>query len=230
MRSDRNEALKLRLKGRSYNEITGLLKIPKSTLSYWFTGLELSNNAKDRLHKRMRDTAIAALIKRNHAQTYKAQQNAREIRSKAKSELTTITKRDLFIAGVNLYWAEGYKRPKIKDGKIKTHHPVSLSNSDPGLVKVYLRFLREVCSVPEDRITAEIRVYEHHSKDFLLSFWGNITNIQPPRLKTINNGISISSKGIRPYNILPYGTIQIRVNSTQLYHKIMGWIEGLSLI
>jgi len=229
MRPDRDEAFKLRLTGRSYNEISKLLKIPKSTLSSWFTGLELSKVARERIRDRVNKTAIAALIKRNHSQTHIAQKKARNIRDVAKSEVCNIENRDLFMIGIALYWAEGYKRPIMENGKVKTYHPVTLSNSDPGLVKIFVRFLREVCNVPEEKITAEIRVYEHHSKSYFLDFWSKITGIPFSRLRTIKNGISISSQRIRPYNILPYGTIQIRFNSTELYHKIMGWIEGLSV-
>lgn len=228
MRSDKSRALKLRLSGKSYSEINTSLGIPKATLSDWFNGLELSEKARERLSQRTYQKSMAAILRHNHAQTHIAQQNARDISNHAKSEIANLTNRDLFILGVSLYWAEGYKRPKMVKGKIKTYHPVSLSNSDPGLVKTFLRFLREVCNVPEEKIHAEIRVYEHHNEVYLIKFWNQLTNIDFNRLKTIKNGVSISSQHIRPYNILPYGTIQIRVNSTNLYHKIMGWIDGLA--
>lgn len=228
MRSDKSKALKLRLAGKSYSEIFNSLGIPKATLSGWFTGLQLPEEAKKRLAQRIYQKSISAILKHNHAQTHIAQQNARTTRMAAKSDIQYLTERDIFMLGVSLYWAEGYKRPKIENGKIKTSHPVSLSNSDPGLVKIFLRFLRKTCKVPEEKITGEIRVYEHHNESYLLNFWNKTTDISFNRLKTIKNGVSISSHRMRPYNILPYGTIQIRVNSTQLYHKIMGWIEGLS--
>ena len=41
MRSDKSQALKLRLAGKSYSEIANSLGIPKATLSGWFTGLQL---------------------------------------------------------------------------------------------------------------------------------------------------------------------------------------------
>lgn len=229
MRSDKSQALKLRLSGKSYSEITVSLGIPKATLSGWFSNLELSEKARERLSQRAYQKSIAAILKHNRTQTHIAQQNARNIRNQAKFEIANLTNRDLFILGISLYWAGGYKRPKIINGKIKTHHPVSLSNSDPGLVKVFLRFLREVCNVPEEKIHAEIRVYEHHNEAYLVNFWSQVTNITFSRLKTIKNGVSISSQRIRPYNTLPYGTIQVRVNSTNLYHRILGWIEGLSI-
>ncbi|MBI2676690.1 MAG: hypothetical protein HYX21_01905 [Candidatus Yanofskybacteria bacterium] len=230
MRSDKSQALKLRLAGKSYNEISVFLGIPKATLSDWFSKLELPQKAKERLNKRLYQKAVSALIKRNRAQTHFAQQNARNIRNTAKKEISGLNRRDIFMLGVSLYWAEGYKRPIVAKGKIKTHHPVSLTNSDYELVKVFLKFLRETCQVPEEKITGEIRVYEHHSEAYLLNFWNKATNIPFSRLKTIKNGVSISSQRVRPYNILPNGTIQIRVNSTNLYHRIMGWIEGLTEI
>ena len=228
MRSDKSQALKLRLAGKSYSEIANSLGIPKATLSGWFTGLQLPEQAKERLAKRVYQKAVSALIKRNHTQTNLAQQNAHNIRNNAKTEISDLNERDVFMLGVSLYWAEGYKRPIVQNGKVKTHHPVSLTNSDHELVKIFLKFLREICQVPEEKITGEIRVYDHHNQAYLLNFWSKATNIPFNRLKTIKNGVSISNQRIRPFNILPHGTIQIRVNSTNLYHKIMGWIEGLA--
>lgn len=228
MRSDKFKAYKLRVAGKSYSEIKKLLGIPKATLSGWFKELELPEKARERLTQRAYRKSMAAILKHNHAQTHIAQQNARNIRNCARSEIINLTDKDLLMLGISLYWAEGYKRPKVVKGKIKTSHPVSLSNSDPGLVKIFLRFLREVCNINEEKIKGQIRVYEHHNEAYLLNFWSQTTNIPFERLETYKNGVSISSQRRRPYNILPYGTIQIRVNSTQLYHKIMGWIEGLS--
>jgi hypothetical protein len=230
MRSDKSQALKLRLSGRSYSEINRLLGIPKATLSGWFNKLELPDKAKERIAQRVYKRSVSAILKHNLKQTFVAQQRARNVRNIAKSEIVDINDRDLFMLGVSLYWAEGYKRPIMQNGKIKTHHPVSLSNSDPALIKIYLEFLRKVCHVPETKITGEVRVYEHHNEAYLLSFWNKTTNIPLNQLKTVKNGVSISSQRIRPYNTLPYGTIQIRVNSTELYHRIMGWIEGLAKI
>lgn len=228
MRNDKNTALKLRLQGKSYNEITHTLGVPKSTLSGWFTGLELSPKAKTRLQDRAYKGAVAALIKRNKLQTHLARQNASFIRNAALKEVGQISKRDLFILGISLYWAEGYKRPVVKNGIEKSYHSVSLSNSDPKLVAVFLRFLREICNVEESKISAGLRIYQHHNAEHLLNFWSELTKIPKSRFEKFYYGISKSSLGKRPFNILPYGTIQIRMGNTNLYHKIMGWIDGLA--
>ena len=227
MRQDKGKALKLRLQGRSYNEINKTLGVPKATLSDWFIGLELSEKAKERIKKRVYEKSVIGLIKRNKLQTHIAQQKARKIREIAKKEIEQLSKKELLLIGIALYWAEGYKRPIIKNGKIRTYHPVSMTNSDPNLIKIFIRFLREVCEVPEEKITANLRIYEHQNENYLLEFWSKLTDIPYSKFEKFYYGVSKSSLGKRPYNILPYGTIQIRINNSDLYHKIMGWIEGL---
>src|SRR3989338_3485612 len=225
MRPDKSKALKLRLQGRSYNEITALLGVPRSTLSGWFGNLEISPSARERISKRVHAGSLRGLIKKNKLQTHAAEQKARAIRLQGAMQINNLSKSELRILGATLYWAEGYKRPIIRNGKARTSHPVSLSNSDPFLVQAFLKFLRNVCEVPEEKIGAQLRIYEHQNAKNLLNFWSKTTGIPKNKFEKFYYGVSKSSQGKRPFNILPYGTIQIRVNSTALYHQIMGMIE-----
>ena len=228
MRLDKNKALKLRLQGKSYGQIHQELGVPKATLSDWFSSLELSQKANKRIQARVHEKSIQGIIKRNKLQTHLAVQRARATREKSIKEIKTLSKKDLFLLGVSLYWAEGYKRPIMKNGKAKTHHPVSMTNSDPYLIKIFLRFLREICKVPEEKISANVRIYEHQNANYLLDFWSKTTGIAPSKLKTFYYKTNKSNQDTGSFYTLPYGTIQIRVNNTELYHKIMGWIEGLT--
>ena len=49
MRNDRHLAIKLRKRKKSYNEISRLLDIPKSTMHYWFRNLRWSKVIKKEL-------------------------------------------------------------------------------------------------------------------------------------------------------------------------------------
>lgn len=229
MRSDKFKAYKLRVAGRSYNEISRLLCIPKSTLSLWFKDIFIPEEAQARIKKRVYDRSITGLIKRNINQTKQAEKRAEIARERACSEIDNISKRDLLVIGVALYWAEGYKRPIVRGGKTRTYHPVCFTNSDPKLITLFLRFLREICQVSEDRIRANIRMFEHQNEAYVADFWQKICRIPSTNFGKIYKGISISSQRKRPHNILPYGTVQIRVSDTALYHQIMGWIDGLAI-
>ena len=228
MRKDRVAALKLRLEGKSYNEISRSFGVPKSTLSSWFSGLQLSNKAVDRIQKRVARGALQGLLKRNRNQTHIAIQRMHQIRAEARSTISSITHNELLLIGTSLYWAEGYKRLMVRGGRELTHHPVALTNSDPKLVAIFLRFLREICAVPDEKIHADIRIYEHMNANELLKFWQKVTDLPEGNFSKLYYGVSKSSAEKRPFNRLPYGTIVIRVNNTNLFHKIIGWIEGLA--
>src|SRR5438105_946110 len=111
MRVDKQQALKLRLQGKSYGEINTLLRVPKSTLSDWFATLEISDKAQARIRKRTYKRSIEGLLKRNKLQTQLAEQRAKTIREKATRQVKNLSGKELFLIGVSLYWAEGYKRP-----------------------------------------------------------------------------------------------------------------------
>jgi len=228
MRSDRGKALALRLHGYSYNEITAKLGVPKATLSDWFTGLVLSEKAQERIARRVYEGSLKGLIKKNRLQTHQAKQNAARVHKIAKNDIKRISQRELLLIGAALYWAEGYKRPIVKNGKERTFHAISFSNTDPQMIKGFIRFLKNILQIPESRIYATIRIFEHISEKEAMQYWQKITALPPQNFRKSYYGISKSSLGKRPYNRLPYGTIQVTVGDTKNFHRIMGWIEGIA--
>lgn len=227
MRQDKEKALALRFRGYSYNEITKLLGIPKATLSDWFTGLVLSETAQKRIGDRVREASLRGLIKKNRLQTHYARQRAEQIRKLAQKQIHTLTSRELLLIGAALYWAEGYKKPVVKNGRERTYHVIGFTNSDCVMVQLFLRFLKKIVKIPKERIYGNVRIYEHINEEDALRFWQNITKLPKENFRKFYYGVSKSSLGKRPYNRLPYGTIQITVGDTQNFHRIMGWIEGI---
>ena len=224
----KQRAQQLRKKGIAINKIASQLGLGKSTISYWCRGIVLTAKQIKRLRDNKRRVGIKKLLEHIEKRKSKRLVDIEVARSLGRKDVGTLSLRDLYFLGLALYWGEGYKRPIIKNGKPRTYHPVSLSNSDPKLIAVFLKFLREVCKVDETRIRAGLRIYQHQNAGQLLQFWSKLTRIPERQFDKYYYGISKSSLGKRPFNILPYGTIQIRINDTNLYHKIMGWIEGLN--
>lgn len=227
MRQDKEKAFSLRLRGKSYTEIQRSLDIPKSTLSGWFAELTLSDAAQTRLQRRVREGSMRGLLKKNKLQRHRAEQLSKKIRSDALRQVPKFDTQGLFLLGVAFYWAEGYKLPIIRGGRVRTSHPVSLTNSDPGLIRIFMRFLREVCTVDDERIHVSMRLYEHMNEKKTREYWMRVVKLPVANFQRTYYGVSKSSLHRRPYTRLPYGTIQVRVNDTKLFHKIMGWIEGI---
>lgn len=228
MRKDKQVALKLRLKGKSYNEISKKLKIPKSTLSSWLSQTVISSEARNRIAKRYHEGSLRGLIRRNKNQTHQALKRKDVAYTTSRNEIKNFSHYELKLIGAALYWAEGYKRPIIKNGREATYHNISFTNSDPKMIILFLQFLREICKVSDENIKAEVRIYSHMNELKILNFWKKITCLPLNNFAKFYYGVSKSSLGKRKFNRLPHGTIAIRVNNTNLFHRIMGWIEGLA--
>ena len=201
--------------------------MPKSTLSGWFSHLELSEKAKNRILKRTKKKSLEGLLKRNKNQTVEALKRKIKIQNQASREIKNISQENLFLMGIIIYWTEGYKRAIIKNGREVSYHSVSLTNSDPDLIEIYLKFIREICKIPENKIKADLRIFQHQNENNLINYWAKITKIKKENFGKTYYGVSKSSLGKRPFNRLPYGVIQIRINNTELFHRIIGWINGL---
>lgn len=220
------QALKIRLEGKSYNEICRDLSVAKSTLRTWLAHAVLSDEARKRLSARVKAGSFV-LIKRNKMQTHVARQRATQIRAEASAMIHKMTNENLLLVGAVLYWAEGYKRPKIRDGKEITAHVVSFVNSDPAMVKAFIAFLERIMDVEPSHIILTMRLYPHINETEAARYWLNVTGLKRENLRRTTNMISGASRGRRPFNRLPYGTLQISVNSTPKFHRLMGLIEGV---
>lgn len=227
MNTVRAKALKARIIGKSYNEIQREFGIPKSTLSGWFKDVVLSDKASHRLDMRMRSKGAEKLIELNKLQTVKAKERARIMQSNGKRDLPDIDKKDLAFVGALLYWAEGYKRLKIKDGRERMDHKISFVNSDAEMISVFIRFIRETLNIPEEKIHLSMRLYAHINEDQARTYWMRATGLSSGCFYKTTYLVSGASKGKRPFNRLPYGTLQVEVCDTAKFHYLIGMIEGV---
>src|SRR3989344_6276254 len=114
----REQALRLREQGKSYSQIRTSLGVSKSTLSLWLRQYPL-NKKQIRL---LRDSSEVRIEKFRQTMQAKKESRLDNIYSKAKGEILPLSKRELLIAGVFLYWGEGSKN---------LPGALSIRNSDP---------------------------------------------------------------------------------------------------
>lgn len=128
---------------------------------------------------------------------------------------------------LSLYWAEGYKKLKVINGKERMNHTIALTNSDPEMLRVFVRFLNEILGVEKKRITVNLRLFKHMNTNTELQFWSKVLRIPQAQFQRPSYVISRASAGKRRYNQLPHGTAQVVVADTEKFHYIMGCLEGL---
>ncbi len=216
----KSKAICLRKDGKSYNEIIKILGIrSKGTLSNWFKDIKLSEKSLNKLSKNNALAYKRGLHMANKIRREKIDQENLLSYKKSKDNIGRISKETLKIIGASLYWAEGMKSERVAPSLI-------FSNSDPNMIKVYLRFVREILNISEEKIRAGIHIYSSIKATEAKKFWSSITGLPIDRFYIVNQ-ISISSKRLRPFNILPYGTAIIKINSRIQFFKMKGMIDGM---
>lgn len=209
-------AINLRKKGRSYSEISEKLGVPKSTLSDWLKNIELTPQQKKRL---MTKRQLAAYKGAKINQRY-ADKRRKIIIEKAKKEADELINNPLFIAGLMLYWAEGNKRGR---------EVVRVTNSDPEIIRLMMRWFREICHVPEYKFGVSLYLHELHVRQDVRKFWSKITGIPLSQFGKDTIKPTIHSQRT---NKLYEGVCRITICSADLFRRIMGWkiriIEYLS--
>lgn len=216
---EKQKAITLRKKGLSYNEILKLVSVSKSTLSVWLRAVSIAERHKQRFTDKRRQ----AQIKAQQACREKRIKITAEIKSAALKNIKYINKRELWLIGVALYWAEGSKEHQ-------TSTRVQFSNSDPKMIKLFLQWLRRCCRVSNDEIIFAIYLHEtvFERKEEIKKYWSEITGFSLDRFQSIvwkKNKINTKRKNIgNDY----YGLLRVIVRrSTNFNRKISGWIEGV---
>lgn len=186
----------------------------------------LSDKAQARLALRTH-LGSATLLKRNRMQTHRAAQRARQAQTEGRDRVKDFSKHELLVLGAALYWAEGYKRLIVRDGKERMSHIISFLNTDPEMIAAFVHFLRGYLAVPDDKIFLTMRLYPHINEKKACRYWMQATKLPRQRFQRTTMMVSGASKGKRPYNRLPYGTLQVAVRDTAKFHHLLGLIEGV---
>ncbi|MFY9402496.1 MAG: hypothetical protein WAQ07_03690 [Candidatus Omnitrophota bacterium] len=207
---EREKAIYLRNKGFSYNDIASKLCVSKGSLSRWLIGVSFVPSEKV-IHRRYLSRIKAGQMLHNRKIS-----RTESISNSAYKEIDSLTKNELKLIGIIAYWTEG---SKTRDSLVK------FTNSDPEFIRFSLKWLREVCLVPEDKIKIHLRIHDDLNKKKIEQFWSQITGIPLSRFykTTFKKSNSLGKRK----NRLQYGIASVTVCDTNLFYKIRGWIKGV---
>jgi transposase len=215
-------ARELREKGLDYEEIAAALGVSKSSVSLWVRDMPRPMRLTyEESRKRSAEGA-----RRYWAAERPAREARREeVRAAAAAEIGTLSPREILIAGALTYWCEG--------SKSKPHNPterVIFTNSDPGLIRFFLRFLAAAGTEPTQ---LRFRVHIHETADLAAAeqFWLAVTGADPAQfqkatLKRHNPKTSRKNVGAGYHGCLRIDVMR----SADLYRKIEGWVRGVTTV
>ncbi len=216
----KEQAISLRMDGYSYGQIKKALGLKsKGTISYWLKNIPLSEQSKKKLLKNMELATERGLFVFNKNRTEKIkQENELAVKNGFKIIPNNLSKRDLLLIGTALYCGEG-----TKSWGEKSYPRFSFANSDPNMIKICMRYLREILGVDDSKITGGIHLYPSTDVTTAINFWTKTTGIQ--KFYVIHQ-ISRAGQNLRK-NILPYGTLHVKAGGRLVYFKVKGLMNGL---
>jgi len=116
----------------------------------------------------------------------------------------------------------------LTEGNLRHKHSVRFSNSNPGIVKIFVKFLKIICRVPVDKIKASLIVYPDINVEDARKYWSNFLGLpweqftKTTVLKSRNNGSSKKHSDV--------GTATIYVHNSKLLNIIKDWAKEYSYV
>ncbi|TWV36779.1 hypothetical protein FRZ03_25415 [Streptomyces misionensis] len=212
----RERARELRLQGWTYDRIETELGCSRSSVSLWVRDLP-------RPEPRYTPEEQRALMHEGLARRRAAERQKRdETKASALREIGELTDRELFMAGIALYWAEGSKS-KPYDRRERA----VFVNSDAGVIKTYLAWL-DLLGVDRERLSFRVLIHESADIEAAHRHWAAIAGVDVsgfarPTLKKHNPKTVRKNTGDDYHGCL----VVCVARSAHLYNRIEGWWQGI---
>ena len=208
----RRLAITMRTQGMSYNQIKSTLKVSKSTLSVWLRNFPLSpERLKELQHSDARIEKYRVTMQK------KREDRLAGYLEEEIMKWGSISERELFIAGLFLYWGEGNKANRSV---------VSINNTDPSLMQFALHWFLNSLRVPKSKIQVFLHLYDDMDVKKELSFWSKKLNI--PLKNFVKPYIKKSTRSSLDQKGYGHGTCGIRVYGTERKERMLMSLKAIS--
>ncbi len=205
------QALQLRKRGFTLEEIGKYVDVSKSTVSKW-----LKNNANSievtKQNKRRAGVENAKRLKlMSKTRTRERALRYKEVELSAETEFKHYKKNPLFIAGLITY---------ASLGDLTDERTIRLTTARLMAHKTFISFAVEYLGVPKNKIKLWLLLYTDHNEETCMKKWHKFTAL--PYSQFHKNQVV---KGKPKHKTLHHGVGNTIIGSTVLKHKLVRWIE-----
>jgi transcriptional regulator with XRE-family HTH domain len=212
-------ARELRAQGLDYDDIAAALGVSKSSVSLWVR--DMPRPARLSYEECCKRSAEGSRL---YWETERPAREARreEVRAAAASQIGVLSKREILIAGAIAYWCEG-----AKSKPYRRQERVVFINSDPGLIKFFLRFLDEA-GVASAQLRFRVNIHETADVAGAEQFWREVTGAGSARFRRTtlkrHNPRTVRKNVGADY----HGCLVVSVEQgADLYRRIEGWAGAI---
>lgn len=215
------EAQKLRENGKSIKEIAMLIQVSPGSVSSWCKNISLTAEQKIALEKRRVDPNFGKrkeyLIKQH--ELFSDMVDA--LKKEGINQIGKLTKREIFLIGIALYWGEGFKKD----------HQVGFANTDPNMLLFFICWLETCFNIQINDLIIRVTLNIHHKEKInnIILYWSKQLSIPINQFSKPYFQNTIQKKKYESDDAY-HGVLRIKVRkSVNLLRKIYGFIEGISL-
>jgi hypothetical protein len=217
---ERIKARQLRKRGRSVKSIAEELGVSKGSASTWCRDIELTEKQKNRLMKN-------AIVAGHKGRMIGAEMNRKKKEARiafhkksGEKDIGKITRRDLLMVGVALYWGEGVKSHKSA---------LAFVNSDPDTILFMYKWFKEIFDVKMDDFRPRVFINEIHKPRIkkVLNFWSDLLELP---IEQFGNPVLLKMKQKKVYENHDkyYGVLSLGVRKgSDLKYRILGLINAM---
>ena len=113
-------------------------------------------------------------------------------------------------------------------GNLKNNHSVKFTNSNPAIVKIFMKFLRVICGVPQLKIKASLIIYPDVSARMAKDFWSRFLDL--PKKQFSKTTVLKSRNGSSTKRHSTYGMLSLYVHNSKLLKIINEWVKEYALV
>lgn len=163
--------------------------------------------------------AISSIMKRRHlirrpaSMTNNIKFRNSPLSFQPKLHITQAEER-LKVAGLMLYWGEGGK---------KGINGIDFANSDPQMISLFIKFLRQIYQPTESKFRVYLYSYNSLPAIELINYWSKLTNIPEKQFTKPY----IRTKSEQKHDKMPHGLIHIRYHDKRLLELVLSDLEKI---
>jgi hypothetical protein len=210
---ERTKAIHLRRKGKSYSEIKRIMGVSKSSLSLWLRDIPLTEDQIKKL-KGNKDKAIERFIE---TMKLKREKKLLGYYKRQKKTWLPLSDRELFLAGLFLYWGEGNKASR---------HTISISNTDPTMLVFSFVWMTKSLSIPKESIKASLQLYSDMDVEEATNYWSHTLGISRGRFN--RPYIKKSTRSLIDQKGFGHGTCTLIAQNTVIKENLLMAIKSIA--
>jgi len=218
----KDRARALRREGKSIGDIVRILNANKSTVSYWCRNIALTRAQQSVLALRQRDAGALGRLRAAELKRAKRRETIQIFMQKGAKDVGHVSRRDLFMLGLALYWGEGYKLGNDECG---------ITNSDPSIILMFISWTKEIYEINRNDLILRVSINEAHRRRVKIveKYWSEKIKV-PLSQFTKTSLIHTRSKKQYLNGEQHFGTLRVKVRrGTSLRRRIMGSIDALRM-